>query len=370
MLKKIGKSLRDQAKGAIKEAKLIARSHTDPRFGREELAQGFRGLGLVPGDAVFVHSSLKSLGYVEGGPIAVFEALWDAIGPDGTMIVPTYYLPGGTIANAAKDPEYIFDPTVHGSNLGALPSAFLSFPGVRRSLHPTHSVSAVGRHAEFVTAGHHKAASVFGEGSPWQRFIELGGKLLGVGISMGPVTFYHRLEDEMGDAFPLPVKRPETNRMRCRDATGVVHEVPVRAFEVEYMHRRIDNSRAQGRPRLLLARVLECRTDAHRSGGCGALLVDRCAGLSCPPASARRRGHHHLREPGGHGSAWVAAFAGGQSTAGVTRPMSGRQGRFQSTRRLLIVRPRRREQPSSIHGLMPEPSLARLAARFCGSIAV
>ena len=241
MLKQIGKSLRDQAKDAIKEAKLKARSHLEPRFGREELAQGFRSLGLLPGDSVFVHSSLKSLGFVEGGPIAVFEGLWDAIGPDGTMIVPTYYLPGGTILNAAQDPDYVFDPTVHGSNLGALPAAFLSFPGIRRSLHPTHSVSAVGRHAEFITADHHKAPSVFGEGSPWQRFIELDGKLLGVGISMGPVTFYHRLEDEMGESFPLPVKRPETYRMRCRDATGVVHEVPVRAFEVDYMQRRIDN---------------------------------------------------------------------------------------------------------------------------------
>jgi len=46
MLKKIGRSLRDQAKGAIKEAKLKARSHLEPQFGREELAQGMRSLGL------------------------------------------------------------------------------------------------------------------------------------------------------------------------------------------------------------------------------------------------------------------------------------------------------------------------------------
>ena len=62
MLKDIGKALRDQAKDAIKEAKLKARSHLEPRFGREQLAEGFRSLGRVPGDGVFVHSSLKSLG--------------------------------------------------------------------------------------------------------------------------------------------------------------------------------------------------------------------------------------------------------------------------------------------------------------------
>ena len=164
----------------------------------------------------------------------------DAIGPDGTMVVPTYYLPGGTIANAAKDPDYVFDPTVHGSNLGALPSAFLTCPGVRRSMHPTHSVSAVGKHADYVTADHHKAASVFGPGSPWHRFIELDGKLLGVGISMGPVTFYHRLEDEMGDAFPLPVKRPETHRMRCRDARALSTRYRS-SLRGQFMPRRIDH---------------------------------------------------------------------------------------------------------------------------------
>jgi aminoglycoside 3-N-acetyltransferase len=105
MLKKIAKSLQGQAKGVMKEMRLKARAQTEPKFGRTELAEGFRNLGLVPGDTVFVHSSLKSLGYVDGGPIAVFEGLWDVIGPDGTMIVPTYYLPGGTIANAAKQDE-------------------------------------------------------------------------------------------------------------------------------------------------------------------------------------------------------------------------------------------------------------------------
>lgn len=75
---------------SVKEAKLTARSHTDRRFGRAELVAGVRGLG----DSVLVHSSLRSLGYVEGRPIAVFEALWDAIGPDGTMIVHTTTCPG------------------------------------------------------------------------------------------------------------------------------------------------------------------------------------------------------------------------------------------------------------------------------------
>lgn len=43
-----------------------------------------------------------------------------------------YYLPRGTIANAAKDSDYVFDPAVHGSNRGALPSAETECVGYRQ----------------------------------------------------------------------------------------------------------------------------------------------------------------------------------------------------------------------------------------------
>src|SRR5260221_13718575 len=101
---------------------------------------------------------------------------------------------------------YFFDPRVHGTNLGALPAAFLKFQGVERSIHPTHSVSAVGPRARDVTEAHHLAPSIFGMGSPWQRCVELNAKILGLGVTMGPLTFYHVLEDMEGEEFPLPVR--------------------------------------------------------------------------------------------------------------------------------------------------------------------
>ena len=105
---------------------------------------------------------------------------------------------------------------------------------MRRSLHPTHSCAAVGPLAAHLTEAHHLAPSVFGTGSPWQRFAELPqGKVLGLGITMGPVTFYHRLEDELGAAFPEPVWLERTYRLPCRDADGRRVEVPVQ----HYAHR-------------------------------------------------------------------------------------------------------------------------------------
>ena len=193
----------------------------------EQIVADLRRLGIGPGDVVFVHSSLRSLGYVEGGAAAVLDAMWEAIQPGGTLVIPTFYMLG-TILGTCRDPDYVFDPRKLGSNLGALPDTFLKRPGVRRSIHPTHSVSALGPQADFIVRDHHRAPSTFGEGSPWHRFTELNGKLLGLGISMGPVTYYHHVEDMLGATFPIDVWMDETFHLRCVDFDGTPLKVPVR----------------------------------------------------------------------------------------------------------------------------------------------
>lgn len=214
---------------------------SQPHVNREQIATGLRDMGVVEGDILFIHSSLKSLGYVEGGPKAVIEGLLDAVGSEGTLILPTYYMPGGSILGTCQMEGYVFDPRVHGTNMGALPEAFLQFDGVQRSIHPTHSVSAIGKHARYLTEAHHLAPSVFGPGSPWQRFHELNGKVLGIGISMGPVTFYHLVEDTMGERFPVNVWLEETFQMHCKGWQGEDYRVPVRPYRPELPPIRIDH---------------------------------------------------------------------------------------------------------------------------------
>ncbi|MCC7681973.1 AAC(3) family N-acetyltransferase [Janthinobacterium sp. FW305-128] len=209
---------------------------------RAGLAADLARLGIAHGDTLFVHSSLKSLGYVEGGAAAVIGALQDAVGPQGTLLLPTYYLPGGTVRATCDMKDYVFDPRRHGTHMGRLPEAFLASAGVRRSIHPTHSVSAWGRHADALTEAHHRAPSIFGVDSPWQRFIGCErAKVLGLGISMGPVTFYHALEDAMGEAFPVPVWAGETKLLTCLDHAGRRWDVPVRPFDPAIAQRRIDH---------------------------------------------------------------------------------------------------------------------------------
>lgn len=56
------------------------------------LAGGLRALGVQKGMALEVHCSLGSLGYVVGGPQAVIQALLDAVGSEGSIVMPSFRL--------------------------------------------------------------------------------------------------------------------------------------------------------------------------------------------------------------------------------------------------------------------------------------
>ena len=70
---------------------------SEPHVTRERLAADLRALGITEGDVLFVHSSLKSLGFVEGGAESVLGALRDAVGASGSLLLPAYWIPGGTL---------------------------------------------------------------------------------------------------------------------------------------------------------------------------------------------------------------------------------------------------------------------------------
>jgi aminoglycoside N3'-acetyltransferase len=56
---------------------------------RNDICQALERLGIESGDICLFHSSFKSLGPVDGGAEAVIGGFEDAIGPDGTLVVPT-----------------------------------------------------------------------------------------------------------------------------------------------------------------------------------------------------------------------------------------------------------------------------------------
>src|SRR4051812_34374634 len=54
------------------------------------LISDFAALGVRSGMVLVVHSSLKSLRWVNGGPVAVILGLEEVLGPAGTLVMPTH----------------------------------------------------------------------------------------------------------------------------------------------------------------------------------------------------------------------------------------------------------------------------------------
>jgi aminoglycoside 3-N-acetyltransferase len=157
---------------------------------RERIAEDLAALGLARGDAVFFHSSLRSLGWVDGGADAVIDAFLDVVGPDGLVIVPTL-----TFTFARGDlARYAFHPAETPSRVGKITDTLWRRPGAFRSAHPTHSIAAIGRGAEELVAGHDKT-STFGRDGPYGRYVDRGAKIMFLGVDLRCNTTLHAIED-------------------------------------------------------------------------------------------------------------------------------------------------------------------------------
>jgi aminoglycoside N3'-acetyltransferase len=210
---------------------------------RIELTDGLRRLGVEPGDIVFVHSSMTRVGHVIGGADAVIDAFLEVLGPTGTLVMPAFSQPFGSMMTTLERNE-IFDPESTPSTLGLIPETFRRRKGVLRSVHPTSSVCAYGAKAEHITRGAREAGSDFGIGTPLYKVMECAGKILGLGVSLGPVSFYHVLEDVMGSDFPISVKSDRTFEARVIDE-GKLHDMKIRPLDPVVSRTRIDQAASE-----------------------------------------------------------------------------------------------------------------------------
>jgi aminoglycoside 3-N-acetyltransferase len=150
---------------------------------REDIAHAIRAMGVSGGDLLLSHSSLKSLGHVEGGASAAAQALVDAVSPGGSAFVPTF--------NFGDLP---FDPLTTPSLTGAITEAFRLLPGALRSGQPTHPVAGIGPQAREILADHAQATP-FGVGSPLWRLWRDNAWVLLIGVDHTVNSTIHVAEE-------------------------------------------------------------------------------------------------------------------------------------------------------------------------------
>ncbi len=184
--------------------KLVSQTETPATVA--SLKADLRALGVTPGMVVLVHSSLSAMGWVCGGPVAVILALQQALGPDGTLVMPAHSsdLTEPSRWESPPVPESwwpviresmpAFDPDLTPTrSMGVIPETFRKQRGVLRSDHPHVSVCALGPRAREITADH-CLVNGLGEDSPLGRLYDLHAHVLLLGVGHERNTSMHLAE--------------------------------------------------------------------------------------------------------------------------------------------------------------------------------
>ncbi len=173
--------------------------YVGPEVSKDRIISDLRRIGVEEGDHVAVVLSLKSIGYVKGGPEAFIDALIEAVGPNGTIMMNAHTR-SWIVSEIASD--YIFDHRSTPTWTGLVPETFRKRKDSIRSEHPRFSVTALGKLAELLTKGHDANSSLY---LPYSTLAKEGGKYLCIGIGHRLVAVRHEAQRLAGlfDVVPM-----------------------------------------------------------------------------------------------------------------------------------------------------------------------
>lgn len=171
---------------------------------------------------MILHSSLSNIGKFDASPVEIASALAGRLLlDDRTLLVPA--LPYNTTMKEYLDGVSEFDVRSAPNAMGAIPNILMGLPGAVRSVHPSHSLVAIGSNAEHYVSNHELDATPFGPNSPYRKLTLAGGSILLLGVGLNSVTNFHVYEDLLDTEMPIRVYLPEPRKVRClrRDGSSI-----------------------------------------------------------------------------------------------------------------------------------------------------
>lgn len=172
------------------------------------------------------------------GALAVLHALFEHVGDDGTLCMPTHPLYKGDRAflDDKDDLRLTYKPARTPSSVGLLSELFRRDADTQRSRHPLCSLAARGPLAEALLRDNlnGRAPLPHGVDSGYHRFCQREGTVVGIGLRLLPfATVLHCAEEVADDTWPVPgFFRPRT--FVVEDEAGE-REVHVRERRPEFV---------------------------------------------------------------------------------------------------------------------------------------
>jgi aminoglycoside 3-N-acetyltransferase len=180
-----------------------------PSVNLGRLTADLRSLGLVRGQDLLVHCSLRAIGWVDGGPATLLRAIQHVAGPDATIVVPAqtpwtsrtseaFRTATAGLDRAGID-RYaaglpVFDPESTPSHgMGTFAEHVRTRPEARRSAHPQTSFAALGPAAAAIASAHDPECHL-GERSPLRWLYDADAAILLLGVGYAACTAFHLAE--------------------------------------------------------------------------------------------------------------------------------------------------------------------------------
>lgn len=160
---------------------------------REDIAAGLVALGATKGDILYARCGLQAVGVRSKDIEDVFlGGIWDAIGPDGTLITPAF------VKTSRRWSKPLAVSSVEAvPYTGAFSKLVLRQPGAYRSSHPTHSFVGIGAKAEAILRYHPDNGACF---EPIRPMVEQDGLMAVIGCVKSSPGFstVHLAQHDLG----------------------------------------------------------------------------------------------------------------------------------------------------------------------------
>ena len=164
---------------------------------KKDIKESLLRARLKKNDVVFVNPQLFEFGKMDGVKNkedyykSFFEIIMNIIGKNGTLVTNTY-----SFQTARGNPRETFIYEKTKCSCGTFAEFVRQNKMSIRSENPVFSVSAVGKYKSYICKNN--SIHNYGYGSPYQRFLELNGKILNLAIEPAINPFLHIAEFLVG----------------------------------------------------------------------------------------------------------------------------------------------------------------------------
>lgn len=200
------------------------------------LHEALRAVGVQPGDTMMLHSAFAPQYGFRGTIDELTRAFLDALGPDGNLLMVSLPYRSSSLEYLSRIKS--FDVRKTPSMMGLVSEYFRRRADVLRSLHPTHPVLAHGPHAEAIIAGHEDCAYPCGPATPFEKLVDLDGKVVFFNVPFATFTFFHYLEHIVNERMPFSLYTDQPFEVPVVDRLGQRRTVSTYVFSPDAIRRR------------------------------------------------------------------------------------------------------------------------------------